>query len=183
MSASGETPILIVTGPAGVGKTTTAGILAERSARAVHLESDVFFRFIRSGYLEPWKSESHGQNQTVMRIVAQAAAGYAAAGYFTIVDGIVIPRWFFEPLRDALHDAGHRVAYAVLRAPLSVCMARARDRDRDPPSDPKVIEQLWRAFTDLGDLERNALDVSDRSPDQAADNLAKRMAEGLLLAV
>ena len=62
-------------------------------------------------------------------------------------------------------------------------MARARDRDRDPPSDPKVIEQLWRAFTDLGDLERNALDVSDRSPDQAADNLAKRMAEGLLLAV
>lgn len=181
MPASGDTPILIVTGPAGVGKTTTAGILAERSARAVHLESDVFFRFIRSGYLDPWKPESHGQNRIVMRIVAQVAAGYAAAGYFTIIDGIVIPRWFFEPLRDALHEAGHRVAYAVLRAPLSVCMARAQDRDRGPLSDPEVIEQLWQAFADLGDLEGNALDVSDSSPEEAADDLAKLMADGLLV--
>lgn len=115
-----------------------------------------------------------------MRIVAQAAAGYAAAGYFTIIDGIVIPRWFFKPLRDALHDAGHRVAYAVLRAPLSVCVARVQDRDWDSLSDPKVIEQLWRAFADLGDLEGNAFDVSDWSPAEVADNLAKQMTDGLL---
>lgn len=119
MPESHETPILIVTGPPGVGKTTTAEVLAGRSTRSVHLEADTFFRFIGSGYVEPWKPESHEQNQIVMRIIAEAAAGYAAAGYFTIIDGIVIPGWFLEPLSDALRNAGHPVAYAVLRAPLS----------------------------------------------------------------
>lgn len=144
------------------------------------MESDVFFRFIRSGYVEPWKPESHDQNQIVMRIVAQAAAGYVAAGYFTIIDGIIIPGWFFEPLRDALHDAGHRVAYVVLRAPLSVCTARAQHRERELLADPDVIERLWQNFADLGDLEGNALDVGNRSPEEAADKIAKRMADGLL---
>ncbi|HSR93573.1 MAG TPA: AAA family ATPase [Solirubrobacterales bacterium] len=164
MPASGKAPILIVTGPPGVGKTTTTAALAARSTRAVHLESDAFFRFIRSGYVEPWNPESHDQNRIVMGIVARAAAGYAAAGYGTIVDGIVIPGWFLEPLRDAFHDAGHRVACAVLRAPLSTCMARARDRKREPLADPSVIERLWRSFADLGELERNASTWTTRAP-------------------
>jgi len=178
--SASHTPALIVTGPPGVGKTTTAGILAARSTRAVHLESDFFFRSIRSGYVEPWEPDSHDQNEIVMRIVARAAAGYAAAGYFTIIDGIVIPGWFLEPLRDALHEAGLRVAYAVLRAPLSVCTARAHARGREPLDDPKVIERLWHDFEDLGDLERNALDLGDSGPEEAADALARRLADGLL---
>jgi tRNA uridine 5-carbamoylmethylation protein Kti12 len=55
---SSEMPVLIVTGPPGVGKTTAAGILAARSERSVHLEADAFFRFIRSGFVEPWTPES-----------------------------------------------------------------------------------------------------------------------------
>lgn len=176
-----RTPILIVTGPPGVGKTTTAEILAARSTRAVHLEADAFFRFIRSGYVEPWEPESHEQNQIVMRIVAAAAAGYAAAGYFTIIDGIVIPTWFLEPLCDALHDAGYPVAYAVLRAPRSICTARVQSREGEPLVDAAVIEQLWQSFADLGDLERNALDLGGRNPEEAADVLAQQLADGLLV--
>jgi predicted kinase len=177
---SGDTPILIVTGPPGAGKTTICGILAERSPRAVHLESDAFFRFIRSGYVEPWKPESHDQNQIVMRIVAEAAGAYAEAGYFTIIDGIVIPGWFLEPLRDVLHGAGHRVAYAVLRTPLSVCTSRAQERQREPLEDPRVIERIWQSFADLDDLERNAFDLGNMSPEGAADMLSQYLAEGFL---
>jgi ribosomal protein S18 acetylase RimI-like enzyme/predicted kinase len=176
-----DQPVLILTGPPGVGKTTAGRILTERLARSVHLESDAFFRFIRSGKVEPWKPESREQNGVVMRIVAEAAAAYAAAGYFTLVDGIVLPEWFLTPLSDALHDAGHRVAYAVLREPLSACVARVREREGDPAlADADVIEQLWRGFADLGDRERHALDLEGRSPEQVVDLLEQRLADGRL---
>jgi replication-associated recombination protein RarA len=81
--ASGNTPILILTGPPGVGKTTTARILATRSARAVHLEAG-------------------------------------------------------------------------------------------------AIEQLWQSFSDLGDLERYAVELGLRNPEQAADLLCQQLADGLL---
>jgi adenylate kinase family enzyme len=130
-------PVLILTGAPGSGKSTVAGLLAAGSARAVHLESDQFFHFIRSGYIEPWKPESHEQNTAVMHIVAQAASAYAGAGYFTIIDGIIQTDWFLRPLRDALRAAGHTVAYAVLRPPLSVCVSRAAGRASSPLAIPK----------------------------------------------
>ena len=157
MQSPGDTPVLILTGPPGAGKTTAARVLAERWERAVHVESDRFFQFIRSGFVEPWRPESAEQNAVVMRIVAGAAAAYASAGYFTIVDGIVLPRYFFEPLRDALREAGHAVAYAVLRAPLDVCLARAGSRDSQPLADPHVVERLWHDFADLGPLSPHAV--------------------------
>jgi len=172
--------ILIVTGPPGAGKTSAAGILAARSTRGVHLESDAFFRFISSGYVQPWKQEAHEQNQAVMGIVAQAAAGYASAGYFTIIDGIVIPGWFLEPLRDALHAARCQVALAVLRAPLSTCRTRAQARGREPLGDPDAIEQLWRSFADLGQLEDHAVDVADLDPEEVADLVERRLHGGFL---
>jgi hypothetical protein len=159
-----------------------ARTLAERSERAVHLESDRFFHFIRSGYVEPWKPESHEQNEVVMRIVGAAASGYASAGYFTIVDGIVLPRFFLEPLRDALKQAGHRIAYAVLRAPLEVCASRAGARDSQPLADRGVVERLWHEFADLGPLEAHAVDLGAAEPGEAAALLGARLRDGSLRA-
>jgi hypothetical protein len=51
-----------------------------------------------------------------MGVVADVAAGYVAAGYFTVIDGILIPG-FLEPVRESLRAAGCRVDLAILRAP------------------------------------------------------------------
>ncbi len=172
----GERPVLIVTGAPGTGKTTTASILAERSPAAVHLETDAFFRFIRRGYIEPWRPESQAQNQVAMGIAGEAAATYATAGYFTVVEGIVFPRWFLLPLRDGLRKAGFRVAYAVLRAPLPVCLDRVEGRDG--AVDAEAVTKIWTEFEDLEQFETHAIDVSERSPEEIANALEQVLVTG-----
>jgi predicted kinase len=172
-----DRPVLILTGPPGVGKSTAAALLADRARAGVHLESDLFFRFIRSGGIEPWKPESHEQNRVVMRIVGEAAAGYATAGYFVVIDGIVLPRWFLIPLRDALSEAGQEVAYVVLRAPLEVCASRVAQREDVPLPEPEVVPGIWSQFEDLAEFERHRLEIAGKRPDEVAGEV-----EDLLLA-
>jgi predicted kinase len=158
-----------------------ATALAGRFPRAVHLESDRFFQFIRSDYVEPWKPESSEQNRVVMRIVAEAAARYAAAGYFTVIDGIVIPGWFLEPVRDVLRGVGHPVALAVLRAPLSVCLARVKEREGEPDPDSGALEQIWQSFADVGEFEANVIEPGDEGIERMAETLARDLEDGRLL--
>lgn len=145
-----------------MGKSTVARALAERHDRAVHLRADEFFYAIRSGFVAPWEPASQAQNETVMAAVAAAAARFADGGYLVVVDGIIQPGFFLAPLRDALHAAGHRVAYAILQAPLEVCVERARTRERLPITDRAIVEQVAGGFDDPGPLARHVLDCDGR---------------------
>ncbi|HEY6731015.1 MAG TPA: AAA family ATPase [Solirubrobacterales bacterium] len=170
---------LILTGPPGVGKTTVAGILARRDERAVHLEADHFFHFIRSGFIDPWDPDSGKQNEMVMKTAAEAAASYATAGYATIFDGIVIPRWTLGVIRETLEEAGVPVSYAVLRAPRSVCLARFQEREGDPDLlEPSILVGIGAEFDDLEAFERHAIDVAGMDAEQAAAAVAARLAGG-----
>jgi hypothetical protein len=48
-------------------------------------------------------------------------------------------------------------------------------------SDPAVVEQLWRAFADLGALEDHAIEISERQTvEETADLVARRLRAGAL---
>ena len=116
-----------------------------------------------------------------MRIVGNVAVAYARAGYNTIIDGIILPGWFFEPLRDSIGASGFGVAYAVLRPPLAVAVERAASRRSSGLSDAAVVEQLWNEFSDLGTLEHHAIEIPKRqTAGETADVVAQRLQAGAL---
>jgi hypothetical protein len=110
-----------------------------------------------------------------MQIAGDSAASYADAGYFTIIEGIVIPKWFLDPLRAELGARGHQVAYAVLRAPLDLCI------ERRPLTAPPVVESVWRQFADLGEFETHAIEVAEATPEAVVAELTDGLRGRLLL--
>jgi len=170
--------MLLITGPPGSGKTSVARAVAAGAARSAHLACDAFFHFIESGYIDPWRREAHAQNELVMGVAARAANGYSAAGYFTVVEGILLPRWFLDPMREAVGGAGGSVSLAILRPPLEVCVARAASRQPRPMTDKLVVEEIWQEFAELGPLESHVIEDEGMETAAVARLVLERMRAG-----
>ncbi len=158
--------VLIITGPPGSGKSTTARLVAERFDRAVCLESDWFWTIIVKGFVPPWRAEADPQNRAVLRAVAESAAAMATSGYTVVVDGVVGPR-YLGLVTDVLACHEVEVHYVVLRPDLDVTLARVTARSGREHSrghlaaafaEEEPATHMWEEFSDLGDVERHVVD-------------------------
>jgi len=172
MEHAGE--ILILTGPPGSGKTTTALAVAEQPGSAkVHLHADDFWRFIKNGAIAPYLSNAHIQNKVVVDALSCTAQRYANGGFFVIVDGIIGP-WFLPPFQTIAKP----VHYIVLRPPLAQAIARCRQRGNDTLTDPEPIAALHRQFASLGELEHHVLTVDQHTRQETLQMVIRAMETG-----
>ena len=51
--------LYLITGPAGVGKSTVSKLLAEGKEKSALIEGDDIYHFVKGGYVSPWKDGNH----------------------------------------------------------------------------------------------------------------------------
>jgi predicted kinase len=168
--------LLILTGPPGAGKSTVAGLLAEDAARAtVHMHTDSFYVWIRTGFVPPYLPAAARQNEVVARVMAGAACEYALGGYDVVLDGVVGP-WALQPFRDAAEEQALRLSYVVLRPSLEETLARATARTGDALTDVEPVTGMYGAFADLGELEPRVLDTTGQTAEETAEAVRRMSA-------
>ena len=156
--------ITIIGGTPGSGKTSLARLLSAGEPTAVHIEADVFFRFL-AHRVDPSLPDADSQNSVVVRAYVAAAREYSAGGYEVYLDGVVGP-WWLPQIVSMVPD----LRYVLLHAPLEVVLSRTEARTSQSSATPDVVIRMHEQFSKGVDrFRRHVIHTDGKSIEQVAD--------------
>ncbi|MDF1695560.1 MAG: hypothetical protein P1U56_06995 [Saprospiraceae bacterium] len=159
--------VLILTGPAGVGKTTTATIWSSMK-KAAHIQADDFSFLLDEGTFEKWSEE---EDKFFAKISAMMALQFLMNGLPVVIEYVWKPYAIEEIRKELFRMKGINVR--VVRLTCDLEENENRDKQRTPANQMgervKILQDefneiVWPSFVE-------ELDTTGLFPQQILDKL------------
>ncbi len=147
--------LYIITGPAGVGKSTISKKIAESKKKSVLIEGDDIYHHVIGGYVQAWKEGNH--LDVFWKVCINTIRTYLEDGYDVIFNYIVTP----TPLRQMKEEFKD---YTIKFVVLLVDEKNLLLRDKERPEDCQIKERcitLLNNFKNNNYNKQNILDTSN----------------------
>ena len=149
--------LYIITGPAGVGKSTISKELAMRSKKSALVEGDDIYHQVIGGYVQAWKSENH--LKTFWKVCMNIIKVYLEDGFDVVFNYIVTPE-NLELIKSSIQD--YNIKFIVLLADENTLLARDKERPIDCQMNERCLT-LLNNFKNRNYNSNNILDTSSLS--------------------
>ena len=149
--------LYIITGPAGVGKSTISKKLAESKNKSALIEGDDIYHQVVGGYVQAWKDGNH--LETFWKVCLNSIKIYLEDGYYVIFNYIINPE-NMDIIRNKFSN--YNIKFVVLLVNEEILLARDKERPEDCQMKERCII-LLNSFKNKNYNSNNILDTSNLS--------------------
>lgn len=157
--------LYILTGPAGVGKSTISRGIAERLEKSVLLEGDDFYHHVVGGYVQAWKEGNH--LDIFWKVCIDTIKNYLNAGYDVVFNYIINNNKYLE-LKEIFKDTEFN--FIVLLVNEETILKRDKERPEDCQMKDRCIVLLNQFKNDNYD-EKNILYTDNLTIDETINKV------------
>jgi len=128
--------IYIISGPTGVGKSTTSIRLAKQFDHSAYIEGDLINHMVIGGYLPPWESEE--LEALVWENIADLSINFLQANKHVIIDYVAFPKdleMFSKRIHSELKNV--EIIYVVLWTNPTELLRRDSLRSKEHQMGPR----------------------------------------------
>ena len=129
--------LYIITGPAGVGKSTISKKLAQLKDKSVLIEGDEIYHQVVGGYIQAWKEGNH--LQTFWKVCLNSIETYLEDGFDVIFNYIINPE-NIRIIKDRFKN--YHIKFVVLLVDEATLLARDKERPKDCQMKERCITLL-----------------------------------------
>lgn len=147
--------LYLITGPAGVGKSTISKVLAQKLCKSVLIEGDDIYHLVCSGYVSAWQSGNH--LSLFWKNVKDLIKNSLEAGY-DVVFNYIINKKDYEMLKYYFED--YEIIFKVLLVDENELLRRDALRDEDCRMNERCIV-LLNKFKNQGYDDKFVIDTSN----------------------